>query len=372
MDSEAQENLARLKDGVEVWNEWHQKQLSSIPHFYSICACLMTADLSGMDLRGVNFDNTALWGANLRGANLSGASLCNADLRGTNCTGANFSNARLRGARGGYTELRGANFSGADLSHFGGLRGDLSHANFSNANFHWTFNGGTDLKGTNFTGAIFHRTGFDGCHLNETILANVDLRNTYGLERASHHGPSIIDEKTILKSKGKIPVEFLDGCGLSEEYIKAIPSLVVDLEPAVSCLIYYSDDDNELVRRLSSSIWESNMRCDLLVVDYKAQVQEQVPNLYDYDRIVLILSEQLDRTDWLEPIVQMALKNELKRKRPALYLVQPSDFAGKVETGWAAGLTLTRRGADFRKWKNRNNYQQAFETLMREMQAGIR
>ncbi len=370
MDSQVQENLARLKDGVEVWNEWHQKQLSSLPHF-AICASLEMADLSGMDLRGANLDHTALLGANLQGADLSGASLRHADLRFANCIGANFSNACLYAANGCRTELRGVNFSGADLSHFSDLDGDLSHANFSNANLYW-MTGIADLKGANFTGAVFHRVGFGGCHFNGTILANVDLRNTYGLEQASHHGPSIIDEKTILKSKGNIPVEFLNGCGLSEEYNKAIPSLVVDLEPSVSCLIYYSDDDNAFVRRLSSSIWESNMRGDLLVVDYKAQAQQQVPSLDGYDSIVLILSEQLARTEWLEPIVQMALNKELKRKRPALHLVQLSDFTGKVETGWAAGLTLTRRGADFRNWRNRHDYQQAFETLMREIWAGRR
>ncbi len=55
-------------------------------------------DLSGLDLRYLNFSGADLRGANLRGANLCdaglhGANLCDADLHGANLHGAN-----LRGA----------------------------------------------------------------------------------------------------------------------------------------------------------------------------------------------------------------------------------------------------------------------------------
>jgi len=83
------EHLAKLKEGVEPWDQWREQNPEVKP------------DLSGADLYWANLSE-----ANLERADLRGADLRRADLRR-----ANLSGAKLRGAR-----LGGANLSAADLS----------------------------------------------------------------------------------------------------------------------------------------------------------------------------------------------------------------------------------------------------------------
>jgi uncharacterized protein YjbI with pentapeptide repeats len=63
-----EEHLKIIRQGVDAWNEWRQKNHELIPD-------LSEADLSEVKLNGAN-----LSGANLCKANLSGADLTKADL----------------------------------------------------------------------------------------------------------------------------------------------------------------------------------------------------------------------------------------------------------------------------------------------------
>jgi len=67
------EHLAKLKEGVDAWNEWTRENSKVIP------------DLSGADLTGLD----------LRTADLRGALLDGADLSGTDLTDANLLSAKL-------------------------------------------------------------------------------------------------------------------------------------------------------------------------------------------------------------------------------------------------------------------------------------
>jgi uncharacterized protein YjbI with pentapeptide repeats len=69
------EHLKKLKEGVDVWNQWRDNNRNVEP------------DLTQVDLAEANLN-----GANLRSANLSAAHLLNTKL-----TGANFNDADLTG-----------------------------------------------------------------------------------------------------------------------------------------------------------------------------------------------------------------------------------------------------------------------------------
>ena len=86
------------------------------------------------------------------------------------------------------------------------LAGRSSGANLSRA----------DLSGAEFSGASVARTAF----------ADVDLSVAKGLETVVHRGPSTIGIDTIYKSRGKIPEVFLRGCGVPDEFIAYIGSMV--------------------------------------------------------------------------------------------------------------------------------------------------
>jgi hypothetical protein len=75
---------------------------------------------------------------------------------------------------------------------------------------------GADLDGANLSGAIVGRTEF----------GHVDLSVVKGLETVNHYRPSTIGIDTIYKSKGKIPPVFLRGCGMPDNFIAYVGSLV--------------------------------------------------------------------------------------------------------------------------------------------------
>src|SRR2546421_607467 len=106
------DHLAKLKEGVEVWNQWRREYRDIQPN-----------------LRGAR-----LYGAELQGANLYGADLQEARLV----------KANLQGARLYRTKLQGANLSETDLQHADLDETNLQHASLRDA----VFDVGTRLRNT--------------------------------------------------------------------------------------------------------------------------------------------------------------------------------------------------------------------------------
>ena len=166
------EHLAKLKEGVEAWNQWREQNPEIQP------------DLSGADLREANLSEADLSEANLRGTDLCFAHLQAADLRaagliGAYLIGADLSRANLNGARiigadlSGAT-LRGAYFSGANLSRAYFVGADLRLANLGGAYF-----SGADLSRANLSEAYLSGTDLNGANLTGANLSGADLRRAY-------------------------------------------------------------------------------------------------------------------------------------------------------------------------------------------------
>src|SRR3954462_12313848 len=73
-------HVARLKQGVEAWNQWRRDNPKIRPNLSR--ADLIRASLRGADLRRTNLGKADLSHADLRGAQMSGADLHGAALRG--------------------------------------------------------------------------------------------------------------------------------------------------------------------------------------------------------------------------------------------------------------------------------------------------
>jgi hypothetical protein len=85
----ANENhLELLRQGVDAWNAWREKNSSVSPDLAS--APLQPYELSGANLQGANLHRADLSGTTLVGANLN---LSRADLSGGDLRGANLSRA---------------------------------------------------------------------------------------------------------------------------------------------------------------------------------------------------------------------------------------------------------------------------------------
>jgi uncharacterized protein YjbI with pentapeptide repeats len=147
------EHLAKLKEGVEPWNQWRKQNP------------MLQPDLSGADLRNVD-----LCGAILAQADLSGASLDDAMLVTANLGAAKFPMADLHGANLAMATLVGADLSMADLHGAGLVMANLTSANLSGANLTRAELAGAILVGTNLEGA-----NLTGCSVYGVSVWNVKL-----------------------------------------------------------------------------------------------------------------------------------------------------------------------------------------------------
>jgi len=97
------QQLERLKQGVEGWNDWRAQNPEE------------AIDLSEADLRGLKLQKANLKGADLHQAKLQFSNLSGADLDGANLDRAKFQEANLYGAQISNAVLQNCNFMEANL-----------------------------------------------------------------------------------------------------------------------------------------------------------------------------------------------------------------------------------------------------------------
>lgn len=154
-----EQQLALLKKGVNVWNEWREKNPQIRPD-------LSEAELQHEDLGGVN-----LMEADLRSCDLSGANLMGANLRFCDLSGANLSQAYLSNA-----DFFEANLCEANLSEAYLFEANLSRVNLNGADLQWAYLGQADLSGTYTIEANLGEADLRGAYLLGTNLSDANLR----------------------------------------------------------------------------------------------------------------------------------------------------------------------------------------------------
>lgn len=162
------EHLAKLKEGIEIWNEWRKVNKDVRPN-------LTEANLSGLDLHEANFSQVIFWGARISEAslfktNFYGADLRKVNLREANLSGANLSKAVLDEARLFRAKLSGANLKGASLKRAKLFRANLNSANLSNANLIEA-----NLRETDFREANLSKSNLSRANLNNARLVGANL-----------------------------------------------------------------------------------------------------------------------------------------------------------------------------------------------------
>jgi hypothetical protein len=327
-----------VKQGAKEIEKWRNEHPGEQLDLFG--ADLAEAELSGADLREAN-----LRSADLRGANLGGAKLSAADM----------AEARLGHANLRLAHLRETNLRGADLRE-----ADLHGANLTMASLVWAV-----LRGANLERATFV----------ETVFGDTDLSDARGLDSAEHVGPSVVDERTLLKS-GPLPKRFLRGCGLSDQLITYLPSLS---SPTIefTCFISYSSKDDDFAVSLHAKLQDRGVRCwfapeSLKIGDrFRARIDEAIRL---YDKLLLILTDHSVESAWVEEEVEAALEKERKAQvrgqdRTVLFPVRLDEAVMESDKAWAASIRRTRHVGDFRRWKEDHAYQEAFERLLRDLKA---
>ena len=205
--------------------------------------------------------------------------------------------------------------------------------------------------------------------LYETVFANIDLSATKGLETCIHLGPSILDHRTLQRS-GRLPLVFLRGCGLPDRLIDYLPSLLTEAIQYYSCFISYSSKDDTFAKRLHADLQNSGVRCWFAPHDLPigAKTWDAIDAAIKVrDKVLLILSKSAIDSDWVENEVSKAFAEERRRKQVVLFPVRIDETVMKTGEPWAVMLRDQRNIGDFRKWKDHDAYQQAFDRVLRDL-----
>jgi len=345
-----EEQLEVLKQGAKVWNEWRSKHSND-------SIVLDGAKLRGYDLWKADLSEANLIGADLKGANLGRAIIRDSHLLSTNFEEANLGSADLRRAA-----LFDANLSKADL-----IEADLS-------------------------GAHLDRVKFSGARIGNTVFSFTILSSAIGLATVQHVFPSSLGVETIQQSNGQIPEIFLRGCGLSDldiEHAKlAAPGLDAEQVTNItykmhqlyvksgieyySCFISYNSKDEEFAKQLHDDLQNNGVRCwfdreDLKIGDAIRPTIDRQIRLRD--KLLVILSENSIKSEWVGDEVEGALEEEQKGNRSVLFPIRLDDTALNTRDDWAAKIKRRRHIGDFSNWKDKASYQKAFERLLRDLKA---
>lgn len=309
-------------DGVEEWN--YRRLVGEVP-----------SNLSRVNLRGSFLCGADVSGVNLSGADLYEASLRFADLRGTS----------LRGA-----DLRGADFYGADLH-----RADL----------HRALLGGANLA---------------ECRCRNTVFADIDLSDVRGLGSIEHDGPSTIGIDTLIKSHGRICQTFLQGCGVPDTMAEKMISLITAMKPDQfhSCFISYSTKDEEFAKRLQSRMTQEKLRVWFAPKDMRAgkKLHEQIDRaIHAHDKLLLVLSPNSMRSDWVKTELHKAFKIERREAKRKLFPIGLTSY--EAIRDWECfdadhGMDLATEVReyfipDFSQWQNYDSFEAAFARLLEDL-----
>ncbi|MCB2228979.1 MAG: toll/interleukin-1 receptor domain-containing protein [Desulfarculaceae bacterium] len=360
------EHVKILKQGVKVWNRWRKNNPDIKPDLFE-------ADFANADLTDANLDGAALIRANLANANLNRTSLVRASLTEANLVDVSLTNGNLTEANLRMAHLIDANFSGGNFH-----KADLSDANLMDAKLIEAELVKTNLNKAVLYDANFSRANVKGANLSDaevgwTVFANLDLSKAIGLEYVKHEGPSTIGIDTIYQSKGDIPESFLRGCGVPEDLIKLIPSLLSQPFDFYSCFISYSSKDDSFSRRLYADLRESKVRVWFAPEDMKIgdKIRERIDQtIRIHDKLLLVLSEQSIESQWVEKEVETAFEQERRNPgKTVLFPIRLDDAVMETNKAWAADIRRTRHIGDFTDWKDHDSYKKAFDRLLRDLKA---
>ena len=371
----SEEQLAILKQGVDVWNQWREKNSETEID-------LAGADFHEQDLSKINLSSAHLDLADFVAANLTEANLYRAHLSGAAFNFATLYQANFQEAYLDFSDIRNANLCEANLNHANLKEADLRESNLTGASLL-----GAYLEDTNFIRATLNAVDFTSGVFAYSIFDENDLSTTFGLETGVHELPSHIGNNTIQKSKGKIPIAFLRGCGLSDvdiEYAKlANPDLtaheiseiterIFDLKETQAIqisklFISYSHANSDFADRLEEKLNKDGIRFWRDIHDATAgRLEKQIDRaIRQNPTVLLVLSEHSTNSDWVEHEARLARKLEKELGRDVLCPIALDD--SWKSCNWPERIKeqiMEYNILDFSNWEDDGKFDKMFKKLI--------
>jgi uncharacterized protein YjbI with pentapeptide repeats len=405
-----EQHLIILQKGVKAWNDWIQGSFGTPAYQPPDLngAILKQSDLRGINLFGANLHQAVLDGACLADAELSEAdfaeaSLVRSDMTGSNMWRTRFDRARLANAnltcanlsraKLSETNLQDANLRAADFDRATLYRANLNNAvlqraDFTNANLENASLHGADLRGAHLewcglseadlsdsdlrlaglTGATLAGANISNALLGETVFADADLSNVVGLDSCRHNGPSVVDHRTLQRSR-KLPLSFLRGVGVPDALMDYAASFGNAIK-YYSCFISYSTKDQVFADRLHADLQNRGVRCWFAPHDMKigAKILDTLDEAIRLrDKVLLIMSQNSLGSDWVEDEVSKAFAEERSRGKTVLFPIRLDDDVLTTAEPWATKLRDQRHIGDFTRWHEVDVYRERLDRLTRDL-----
>jgi hypothetical protein len=173
----------------------------------------------------------------------------------------------------------------------------------------------------------------------------------------------------------------LRGCGLPDRWIEYLPSLTDQALQFSSVFISFSTHDQEFAARLHADLQNRGVRCWFAPHDIAGgrKIHEQIETaIHIHDRVVLILSRHSMASAWVQTEIANARQKEIRQNRQVLFPISLVPF-GQVRT-WSCFDADTGKDTareireyyipDFSDWKHLDSYRNAFEKLLKGLEAG--
>ena len=235
-----------------------------------------------------------------------------------------------------------------------------------------------ELTWANLTGADLSVADLTGALVGWTTFGNNDLSDVKGLDTVFHAGPSMIGIDTIYRSQGKIPLAFLRGAGVPDNFIEYMGSLIGKALEFYSCFISYSTKDQEFADRLHADLQNKGVRCWFAPHDIQAgkKIHEQIDEaIRRYERLLLILSPNSMNSEWVKTEIRKARKRERTEKKRVLFPVRLASFEAirdweLFDADEGKDLAIEIREyyiPDFSDWKNHDSYAEGLKNLLRDL-----
>jgi hypothetical protein len=138
------------------------------------------------------------------------------------------------------------------------------------------------------------------------------------------------------------------------------------------CFISYSSKDEAFAQKLHADLQGRGVRCWFAPEDMRIgdKIRPTIDrSIQAHDKLLLILSEHSINSDWVEKEVETAFEKESQTKQWVLFPIRLDSVVMNTDQAWAADIRRTRHIGDFSRWKDHDAYQQAFERLLRDLQA---
>jgi GTPase SAR1 family protein len=178
----------------------------------------------------------------------------------------------------------------------------------------------------------------------------------------------------IYSSQGKIPEVFLKEAGVPDSFIDYMRSLVGSPIDYYSCFISYSSKDQAFAERLYADLHSKGVRCwfaphDMRIGDeIRPRIDESIRI---HDKLLLVLSESSLASTWVKKEVETAFEKEAQQNTLVLFPVRLDDTMMHTPQVWAADIRRMRHIGDFTRWENQDEYQKAFDRLLRDLKAEV-